>query len=170
MASDRSATQGWLLPATKLVAPLLCMSIGGVAAADGMNTGYFGNVAIKGYDPVSYFTDGRATKGSPELSQSWLGATWYFSTAKHRDAFANEPIRYAPQYGGFCALGAANEEASANIDPEAWRIVDGKLYLFSGKEGLEEDFDTRAAQVIVKADARWPEIQRKEFEARQNSN
>ena len=149
---------------------LLCMSIGGVAAADGVNTGYFGNVAIGGYDPVSYFTDGRATKGSSDISQTWLGATWYFSNAKHRDAFASDPIRYAPQYGGFCALGTAGEQASANIDPEAWRIVGGKLYLFSGKEGLEEDFDARAADVIAKADAKWPEVQQKEFHARHNGN
>jgi YHS domain-containing protein len=134
-----------------------------------VNTGYFGNVAIGGYDPVSYFTDGHPTKGSPEINQTWLGATWYFASAKHRDAFASEPIRYAPQYGGFCSLGAAYGEASANIDPEAWRIVGGKLYLFSGKEGLEEDFDARSAEVIVKADAAWPEIEQKEFESRKGN-
>ena len=124
-------------------------------------------VAIRGYDPVAYFTEGRATKGSPAISQTWLGATWHFSSPKHRDAFAADPVRYAPQYGGFCALGTANEEASANIDPEAWRIVGGKLYLFAGKEGLEEDFDARAADVIAQASAKWPDVQRKEFQARQ---
>jgi YHS domain-containing protein len=169
MAADCRATPGWLR-ATKLALWLLCMNIGVAAAADGVNTGYFGNVAIGGYDPVAYFTEGRAVKGSPDLSQTWLGATWHFANAKHRDAFAAEPIRYAPQYGGFCALGTANEEASANIDPEAWRIVGGKLYLFSGKEGLEEDFDARAANVIAKADVKWPEVQQKEFRARQNGN
>jgi YHS domain-containing protein len=146
------------------------MGVGAAGAADGVNTGYFGNVAIKGYDPVSYFTDGRPTKGSPAFSYAWLGATWYFSSSRNRDAFASEPIRFAPQYGGFCALGTANEEASANIDPEAWRIVDGKLYLFAGKEGLEEDFDARADDVIAKADVNWPEIQQKEFRARENAN
>ena|SRR5215208_5490588 len=170
MASDRRPTLARLLRATKLAPSLLCMSIGIAAAADGVNTGYFGNIAIKGYDPVAYFAEGRPTKGSPEISQNWLGATWYFSNAKHRDAFASEPIRYAPQYGGFCAGGAAGGEASANIDPEAWRIVGGKLYLFSGKEGLEEDFDARAADVIATANVKWPEIQQKEFRARQNGN
>jgi hypothetical protein len=145
------------------------MSISGPVAAEGVNTGYFGNVAIGGYDPVSYFIDGRATKGSPDVSQTWLGATWHFSKATHRDAFASDPIRYAPQYGGFCSLGTAGEQASANIDPEAWRIVGGKLYLFSGKEGLEDDFDARAADVIAKADVKWPEVQRQEFHARQNA-
>jgi len=146
------------------------MGCGDIAAAEGVNTGYFGNIAIKGYDPVSYFKDGHAAKGSPDHSYTWLGATWHFANSMHRDAFASEPIRYAPQYGGFCALGTANEEASANIDPEAWRIVGGRLYLFSGKEGLEEDFDSRASDVIAKADVTWPKIQDKEFRARQNGN
>jgi YHS domain-containing protein len=135
-------------------------------AGDGVNTGYFGNVAILGYDPVAYFTESRATKGSPEITTKWLGATWYFASTNHRDAFASEPVRYAPQYGGFCTLGTAFEQASANIDPEAWRIVDGKLFLFSGKEGLEEDFDANPAPIIAKAAAEWPAIEAKEFEAR----
>ena len=170
MTSHRLATLGSLLRPMKLAPLLLSLSIGAAVAADGVNTGYFGNVAIGGYDPVSYFTEGQPTKGSPDISQTWLGATWYFSKAKHRDAFASDPIRYAPQYGGFCALGTANEQASANIDPEAWRIVDGKLFLFSGKEGLEEDFDARAAAVIGMADVKWPEVQQKEFRTRQNGN
>jgi YHS domain-containing protein len=170
MTSDRLATPGRLLRAIKPVPLILLMSIGAAAAADGVNTGYFGNIAIKGYDPISYFTDGRPTKGAPEFSYAWLGATWYFASSAHRDAFASEPIRYAPQYGGFCALGTANEEVSANIDPEAWRIVGGKLYLFGGKEGLEEDFDAQARDVVAKADGNWPQIQQKEFRARQNGN
>jgi YHS domain-containing protein len=135
-------------------------------AQERANTGYFGNVAILGYDPVAYFTESKAVKGSPEFSQRWLGATWHFASAKHRDAFTSEPIRYAPQYGGFCAAGAAFGEASANIDPEAWRIVDGRLYLFSGGEGLEQDFDAAADDVIQQANAKWSEIESKEFKAR----
>ena len=127
-------------------------------------------MAILGYDPVAYFTEGRATKGSPEITKKWLGATWYFVSVEHRDAFASEPVRYAPQYGGFCTGGMAAKEASANIDPEAWRIVDGKLFLFSGKEGLEEDFDADPAAVIAKADAEWPAVEAKEFEARAAAN
>jgi YHS domain-containing protein len=163
-------TWGNLLCEAMIAACLLFIGTGASYAGDGVNTGYFGNVAILGYDPVAYFTDGRATKGSPEIAKKWLGATWYFASAKHRDAFASEPVRYAPQYGGFCTLGAAFEEASANIDPEAWRIVDGKLYLFSGKEGLEEDFDAAPAPVIAKANAKWSGIEAKEFEARAGDN
>lgn len=169
MALQRFPAPEWLPRAVKPVPLLLCLGIGTAAGADGVNTGYFGNVAIKGYDAVAYFTEGRPTKGAPEFSYDWLGATWQFSNAGNRDAFAAEPIRYAPQYGGFCALGTANEEASANIDPDAWRIVGGKLYLFGGREGLEEDFDAHVGDVVAKADVKWPEIRRKEFQARQGS-
>ncbi|WP_331376014.1 YHS domain-containing (seleno)protein [Sinorhizobium chiapasense] len=170
MAKKCPAMRGHLALATAAVVSLTAMGSGESCAAEVVNTGYFGNVAILGYDPVAYFTDGRATKGSPEFTKKWLGATWYFASVKHRDAFASEPIRYAPQYGGFCALGTAAEEASVNIDPEAWRIVDGKLYLFSGKEGLEEDFDAAPAAVTAKADAKWPGVEAKEFKTRAEHN
>ena len=115
-----------------------------------MNTGYFGGIAIMGYDPVAYFTEGRALKGSPDFSHEWLGETWHFASAEHRDAFAADPIRYAPQYGGYCALGVVYDENTANIDPEVWR--------FFGTEGLEEEWDSDPAAAVVKADAEWPAI------------
>lgn len=123
-----------------------------------INTGLFGNVAILGYDTVAYFVEGHPVPGSPEIQQSWLGATWYFSSVANRDAFAADPIHYAPQYGGFCAGSVANGNITANIDPESFRIIDGKLYLFGGKAGMEEDFDPVAEKVIVAADAHWPEV------------
>jgi YHS domain-containing protein len=166
MTTHRSRTLGSLLCTGVTAALLLLFGTGASYAVEGVNTGYFGNAAIQGYDPVAYFTDGRATKGSPEITKKWLGATWYFASAKHRDAFASEPVRYAPQYGGFCTGGMSAKEASANLDPEAWRIVDGKLFLFSGREGLEEDFDADPAPIIAKAAAEWPAIEAKEFEAR----
>jgi YHS domain-containing protein len=130
-------------------------------AGSTVNTGYFDDVAIMGYDTVAYFTEGQATKGSPEISYQWLGATWQFANTEHRDAFAATPIRYAPQYGGLCALGVAKDERSVNVDPEAWRIVDGKLYLFFGEGGLEQDWDPNPAAVVAKADANWPAIETK---------
>lgn len=140
------------------------LSILGVSAAwagSPVNTGYFGDVAIMGYDTVAYFTEGQAVKGSPEISHEWLGATWQFAKPEHRDAFAATPIRYAPQYGGLCALGVAKDERSVNIDPEAWRIVDDKLYLFFGEGGLEQDWDPNPEAVVAKADANWPAIEAK---------
>lgn len=170
MTKNRSRTLDGLLFAGVATAFLLPFGVGASDAVDGVNTGYFGNVAIQGYDPVAYFTDGRATMGSPTISKKWLGATWYFASVQHRDAFISEPVRYAPQFGGFCTGGMSVKEASANLDPEAFRIVDGKLFLFSGKEGLEEDFDANPAPVIAKAEAEWPAVEAKEFEARAAAN
>ena len=80
----------------------VAIAAGGVSAfaGDSVNTGYFGGVAIMGYDPVAYFTDGKAVKGSEEFSYDWLGTPWHFANAKHREMFMSEPLKYAPQYGG----------------------------------------------------------------------
>ena len=78
----------------------------------------FSGLAIEGYDPVAYFTDGKAVRGSEEHSYKWLNTTWYFSNDEHRRAFVASPISYAPQYGGLCAEGvAAHGEATVNIEP-----------------------------------------------------
>jgi len=157
---------GRLVRRAALAIPLIGLGAAVSMADTLVNTGYFGDVAILGYDPVAYFTDGKAMKGSPQISEKWLGATWYFASTEHRDAFKSQPIRYVPQYGGFCTGGAAFGEASANIDPEAWRIIDGRLYLFSGKEGLQEDFDPVAGELIGKANTNWPTIEAKEVNER----
>ena len=156
---NRSATTGWLFAAVNIVALVWA----GAAAAEErspVNTGYFGNVAILGYDPVAYFTDGRAVQGSPEIKQSWLGATWHFASAEHRDLFKAAPMSYAPQYGGFCAGSVSVGLITDNIDPNSWRIIDGKLYLFGGSGGLEQDFDPAASQILAGAEARWPEVKK----------
>jgi hypothetical protein len=129
-------------------------------AESAVNTGYFGDVAIMGYDTVAYFTDGEATKGSPEISHDWMGATWHFATPEHRDAFAAKPIRYAPQYGGYCSVGVVGGGVTSNIDPEAWSIVDGKLYLSYSKPAREQ-WEQNSGEMIAKADAKWPEVQAK---------
>ena len=126
-------------------------------AGTAVNTGYFGGVAIEGYDPVAYFTDGRATKGSEKFAYDWLGATWHFANAEHRELFTKQPVKYAPQYGGHCALGTAFGESTANIDPEAWSIVNGKLYLQYSK-GARENWEKDSANLIAAADQKWPEI------------
>jgi len=112
--------------------------------------------AIRGHDPVAYFAEGRPVKGRPEFSHRWRDATWYFATAANRDAFSAAPEKYAPQYGGYCAYGVANGYAVA-IDPAAWSIVDGKLYLnysLSVRESWKKDIPG----YIRKADAHWPQV------------
>ena len=148
------------LSAVAIATAFLWVGVAGAEEDMPINTGYFGNVAILGYDTVAYFAEGRAVKGSPEFQQSWLGATWYVSSEANRDAFAVEPLRYAPQYGGFCAMSTAYGQISSNVDPEAWRIIDGRLYLFGGKAGLEEDFDPNARKILADAEAHWPEVKK----------
>jgi YHS domain-containing protein len=127
-------------------------------AGTAVNTGYFGDIAIEGYDPVAYFVESRAVKGSQRFAHEWLGATWHFANAEHRELFIAHPVKYAPQYGGHCALGTAFGESTVNIDPEAWSIVDGKLYLqYSG--GGREAWEQDRANRIAEADRKWPEIQ-----------
>ncbi len=93
-------------------------------------------VAIHGYDTVAYFTDGKPTKGKIDFEHVWQEAHWQFASATNRDLFATNPDRYAPQFGGYCSAGVALGEY-ADVDPEAWTIVDGKLYLISTKENRE---------------------------------
>lgn len=85
-------------------------------------------VALKGYDPVAYFTTGVPAPGVEAHTITWKGATYRFATAEHRDRFAARPDAYAPQYGGYCAY-AMSINQIADIDPARWAIVDGKLYL-----------------------------------------
>jgi len=85
-------------------------------------------VAIKGYDPVAYFTQSKPVKGSSTFTHHWMNSTWWFASAEDRDEFARDPEKYAPQYGGYCACGVSQGH-TAPIDPEAWTIIEGKLYL-----------------------------------------
>jgi len=113
-------------------------------------------LAIRGYDPVAYFEQSAAVKGSPEFQQQWTGATWRFSSAANRDLFAAHPEKYAPRYGGYCAY-AVSEGHTASIDPEAWRIVDGKLYLNYSK-GVQKKWEKDAGPRIERADKNWPSL------------
>lgn len=113
-------------------------------------------VAILGYDPVAYFTEGQPVEGSPDFEQEWHDATWRFSSARHRDLFAGDPERYAPRYGGFCAGGMASGWV-LTIDPSNWAIVDGKLYLAYARQGREQ-LRADPQPIIAKADAHWERL------------
>ena len=139
-----------------LVLAVMVINLSTSACAGEVNTGYFGNVAIKGYDPVAYFTEQRAVKGSENFSHSWLGAEWNFSSARHKQLFSENPVRYAPQYGGHCADGVAYGTTTSNIDPQAWRIIEGKLYL-NYDQGAAIEIEEIDGQ-IERAEKNWPEI------------
>jgi YHS domain-containing protein len=85
-------------------------------------------VAIKGHDPVAYFTMNKPVKGSPSFTAKHDGATYWFANAEHQQAFTAQPAKYVPQYGGYCAYGVA-KGAKPDIDPTAFSVVEGKLYL-----------------------------------------
>ncbi|WP_455272124.1 YHS domain-containing (seleno)protein [Rhizobium herbae] len=128
-----------------------------VRAEDFVNTGYFGDVAIKGYDPVAYFTQNEAVEGSAKYSHHWLGATWHFASAENRDLFIKEPAKYAPQYGGYCADGVSLGTVTTNIDPKAWRIIEGKLYI-NYDPGAADGFAKNPTKV-VNSQKHWAEVQ-----------
>ncbi|APE31672.1 hypothetical protein BOX17_12335 [Halomonas aestuarii] len=113
-------------------------------------------LAIGGTDPVAYFTEGRPVEGSPDYQLEWGDATWQFASAEHRDRFAADPEAYAPQYGGWCAWAAARGEAASTV-PEAWKIVDDKLYL-NYSRFIQWRWERDIPGFIEAADAHWPDI------------
>ena len=134
---------------------LLVVLASAFSRAEEVNTNWRG-LAIKGYDPVAYFTDGGPVEGSSDFEHKWNGATWRFASAAHRDLFAADPGKYAPQYGGYCAW-AVSQNKKAPIDPEAWRIVDGKLYLnYSMK--VQKTWEDDIPGFIKQGDANWPQL------------
>lgn len=130
-------------------------------AAEPINTleksGFFGfkpsGVAIRGYDTVAYFTQGGPAKGLKQFSTEWQGATWRFSSQENLDLFVEDPVKYAPQYGGYCAYGVAND-ALVKIEPELWSIVDDKLYLNFNKK-FDNAFKKDLAGYIAAADKKF---------------
>jgi YHS domain-containing protein len=118
---------------TVLVASLLCAACAATPGkvwedkpVDEINNRQ--GLALKGYDPVAYFTDGKPIEGSPAINYQWHGATYRFTTAEHRDVFMANPERYAPQFGGYCAF-AVSRGTTADGDPFQWAVVDKKLYV-----------------------------------------
>jgi YHS domain-containing protein len=112
--------------------------------------------AIKGYDPVAYFTLAKPVKGKGVYKLKWMGATWYFASAENREAFKQQPGKFAPQYGGYCAY-AVSQGITADIDPQAWKIVDGKLYL-NLSIGVQEIWEQNIPGYVAEADKNWPKI------------
>ncbi|GAB4191713.1 MAG: YHS domain-containing (seleno)protein [Thalassobaculales bacterium] len=141
----------------QFLALFLAVFAGPAAAASPLNQS--GGVAVKGYDVVAYFTEARPVRGSPEFTAQAEGATWRFASAANRDRFRAEPAKYIPQYGGFCAYGVA-QGYKVDIDPNAWRIVDGRLYL-NYSLSVQKDWEKDIPGYLRRADAKWPELRAK---------
>ncbi len=113
-------------------------------------------IAIRGADPVAYFTQKTYVAGSSKYTYDWGGSTWQFASAKHRDLFASNPQQYAPQYGGFCAW-AVSQGYTAPVDPTAWDIVDGKLYLnFNAR--IQRRWRRDIPGHVARANQNWPGV------------
>ena len=143
------------IAALSLVACALAISLAPQALAGKVNKSLFGT-AVEGYDVVAYFEEGRPVEGSREHAHEWMGATWRFSTAANRAAFLAEPEKFAPKFGGYCAW-AVSQGYTASTAPEAWTIVDGKLYLNYSKSVMKDWLADRDA-FIAKANKNWPGI------------
>jgi YHS domain-containing protein len=111
-------------------------------------------LAIQGYDPVAFFTDGKPVKGKPEFTANHKGATYRFASQEHKDLFVKNPEKYEPQFGGYCAYGVS-KNGLYSIEPEAFQIVDGKLLLQYDK-GARDNFNKDAKGNLSKANANWP--------------
>ena len=121
-----------------------------------INMSFLGGVAIAGTDPVAYFTDAKAVIGSSKFSHQWKGTEWRFKNAANRDAFAKIPGKYAPAFGGYCAW-AVSQGYTAGIDPEAWTIHEGTLYLNYSKN-VREQWTQDISGNIAKGRRNWPGV------------
>jgi YHS domain-containing protein len=137
-----------------IVGAVAAASVGGAAAQSGPAGAK--RVALKGYDPMSYFTEGKPEKGTGEFSFAFDDATYWFKSAEHKTKFAADPERYAPQFDGYCAM-QLSRGYKVEADPEAWTITNGKLYVFAGKPAVPK-FAKESVAVVEKAKENWPQV------------
>ncbi len=124
-------------------------------AANAADEHYVANgVAIAGYDAVAFHTAGKPTKGDANFTATYQGVEWQFASAENRDKFAAEPAKFAPAYGGWCAVGASKGK-KIKIDPAFFAVVDGQLFLNSSKGAHENVFLTDVPGVISKGEKNW---------------
>lgn len=141
---------------------LLGLLLGGLvsalahAGAPEVNLGHFNKLAMNGYDVMTYWRGGKPLEGKKEISASYNGATWVFISEENRARFLENPAKYAPQYGGYCAY-AASRNAVADVDPFAWRIWKDKLYLnYSSR--VRRQWASDIDENIAKANKFWPKL------------
>jgi len=128
-------------------------------AGELVNVAGASGIAISGHDPVAFFTDKKPVHGSPSITAQHKGATYLFATEANKAAFEKAPEKYAPQFGGFCAYGAA-VGALFPVDVDTWQVKDGKLYLNLNPAILKE-FNKDLKGNITKAEGNWGELEKK---------
>lgn len=144
-----------------MLTAVIFFSTAGTSLAQSENETYQDQkgLAIKGYDAVAYHTEGTPVKGAKEFEFEWKGAKWLFASAENMTLFKADPEKYAPQYGGYCAW-AVSRGYIADTDPRnAWRIVEGKLYL-NYNSSVQKNWERDIPGNTQKADANWPKVLR----------
>ncbi len=136
-----------------LVSGIALLSVGPAFAGQGPIYTSWGSAA-SGYDVVAYFTQSRPVKGSRSITADYKGATWRFASEENRELFIADPERYAPQFGGYCAYAVAIGSLNVSTVPEAWKIVDGKLYL-NYSSGIQRRWESRQSGYIADAHKNW---------------
>ncbi|MFG1298369.1 YHS domain-containing (seleno)protein [Xanthobacter sp. V3C-3] len=120
-----------------------------------LNAGH-GGLMLRGYDPVAYFTDAKPVKGSEHITAEYEGGHYYFASKEHKEAFLKDPAKYAPAFGGFCAMGTVFDK-KLDGDPMQWKVVDGRLYLNVNAD-VAKRWNQDVPGNIVKANVEWPKI------------
>lgn len=133
-------------------------------SANGQRTAHFNlaknGLAIEGFDPVAYFSQNKAVEGKKEFAVSYQGVIYYFSSAENKQAFSKNPSAYEPQYGGWCAYAMGSTGEKVEVDPETFKVKDGKLYLFYNKyfNNTLKSWNKDEPNLHAKADANWAKI------------
>jgi hypothetical protein len=138
---------------------LLCMLATPALAGDLVNVSGASGFALDGYDPVAFFTEGTPAHGNPGITAAHKGATYMFASKSHKEMFTQNPEKYLPQYGGYCAYGVA-VGALFPVDINTWQIRNGKLYLNLNPDVLAL-FNQDVEGYIAKAEKQWPDLVRK---------
>ena len=139
---------------------LLVFSVSTFGQTDVLRKKHFNlskGIAISGYDPVAYFTVGKAVEGSSKISAEYQGITYYFSSAAYKELFSKNPSSYEPQYGGWCAYAMGTSGEKVEVDPSTFKIVNGKLYLFYNKyfNNTLKSWNKDENNLRSKADRNW---------------
>jgi len=128
------------------------------AENDPVYTSWRNNIAVDGYDPITFFT-GTPLQGNPQYQMEYMGAIWVFSSRANLDLFKTNPSVFAPQYGGYCAWAVAHGKL-AKGSPENWYVEDGRLFL-NFNDRIQKKWDKKRPDFIVRADNKWPDILKK---------
>jgi YHS domain-containing protein len=144
-----------------LFAAILCMNMSFSQDQTGLRQKQFNigskQIGIEGYDPVAYFSEGKAKEGKASIAIYYAGITYYFSTAGNKELFKKNPSQYEPQYGGWCAYAMGNDGSKVEVDPETFKIINGKLYLFYNKyfTNTLKSWNKNETTLMKSADGNW---------------